>query len=151
VYGLRREVEEKLARLPLRYFDSHAHGDLLSRVTNDIDNITTTLQQGLSQLLTSFLTVIGVLGMMLWISPLLAGISVLAIPLSLVVTELIAGRSQKQFVAQWAETGALNMPGKSGTVAPPVVTSTIPWSVVTSVLPLPRRCANLGRIPVGNW
>ncbi len=108
VYGLRREVEEKLARLPLRYFDSHAHGDLLSRVTNDIDNITTTLQQGLSQLVTSVLTVIGVLGMMFWISPLLAGISLLVIPLTLVVTVLIAGRSQKQFVAQWAETGALN-------------------------------------------
>jgi ATP-binding cassette subfamily B multidrug efflux pump len=108
VYGLRREVEEKLARLPLRYFDSHAHGDLLSRVTNDIDNVTTTLQQGLSQLLTSVLTVVGVLGMMLWISPLLAAISLLSIPLSLVVTVLVAGRSQKQFVAQWAETGALN-------------------------------------------
>ncbi len=108
VYGLRREVEEKLARLPLRYFDSHAHGDLLSRVTNDIDNVTTTLQQGLSQLLTSVLTVVGTLAMMFWISPLLAGISLLAIPLSLVVTVVIAGRSQKQFVAQWAETGALN-------------------------------------------
>ena len=108
VYGLRREVEEKLARLPLRYFDSHAHGDLLSRVTNDVDNIATTLQQGLSQLLTSALTVIGVLGMMLWISPLLAVISLLVIPLTLVVTIVIAGRSQKQFVAQWAETGALN-------------------------------------------
>jgi ATP-binding cassette subfamily B protein len=108
VYGLRREVEEKLARLPLRYFDSHAHGDLLSRVTNDVDNIATTLQQGLSQLLTSVLTVIGVLGMMLWISPLLAVISILTIPLSFVVTIVIAGRSQKEFIAQWAETGALN-------------------------------------------
>ena len=108
VYGLRREVEEKLARLPLRYFDSHAHGDLLSRVTNDVDNIATTLQQGLSQLLTSALTVIGVLGMMLWISPLLALISILAIPLSFAVTIVIAGRSQKEFIAQWAETGALN-------------------------------------------
>jgi len=108
VYGLRREVEEKLARLPLRYFDSHAHGDLLSRVTNDVDNIATTLQQGLSQLLTSVLTVIGVLGMMLWISPLLALISILTIPLSFAVTIVIAGRSQKEFVAQWAETGALN-------------------------------------------
>ena len=108
VYGLRREVEEKLARLPLRYFDSHAHGDLLSRVTNDVDNIATTLQQGLSQLLTSFLTVIGVLAMMLWISPLLALISVITIPLSFAVTILIAGRSQKEFIAQWAETGALN-------------------------------------------
>ena len=108
VYGLRREVEEKLARLPLRYFDSHAHGDLLSRVTNDVDNIATTLQQGLSQLLTSALTVIGVLVMMLWISPLLALISVITIPLSFAVTILIAGRSQKEFIAQWAETGALN-------------------------------------------
>ncbi|HVD52306.1 MAG TPA: ABC transporter ATP-binding protein [Candidatus Udaeobacter sp.] len=108
VYGLRREVEEKLARLPLRYFDSHAHGDLLSRVTNDVDNIATTLQQSLSQLLTSVLTVIGVLGMMLWISPLLALISLLTIPLSFGVTIVIAGRSQKEFVAQWAETGALN-------------------------------------------
>jgi len=108
VYGLRREVEEKLARLPLRYFDSHAHGDLLSRVTNDVDNIATTLQQGLSQLLTSALTVIGVLGMMLWISPLLALISLLMIPLSFAVTIVIAGRSQKEFIAQWAETGALN-------------------------------------------
>ena len=108
VYGLRREVEEKLARLPLRYFDSHAHGDLLSRVTNDVDNIATTLQQGLSQLLTSALTVIGVLAMMLWISPLLALISLLTIPLSFAVTIVIAGRSQKEFIAQWAETGALN-------------------------------------------
>jgi ATP-binding cassette subfamily B protein len=108
VYGLRREVESKLARLPLRYFDSHAHGDLLSRVTNDVDNIGTTLQQGLSQLLTSVLTVIGVLAMMLWISPLLALISVITIPLAFAVTIVIAGRSQKEFIAQWAETGALN-------------------------------------------
>ena len=62
VYGMRRDVEAKLGRLPLKYFDSHPHGDILSRVTNDIDNITTTLQQGLSQILTSVLTVIGVLG-----------------------------------------------------------------------------------------
>jgi ATP-binding cassette subfamily B protein len=108
VYGLRRDVEAKLARLPLRYFDSHPHGDLLSRVTNDVDNIATTLQQGMSQLLTSFLTVVGVLAMMLWISPLLAALSILTIPLSLVVTVVIAGRSQKQFVAQWARTGVLN-------------------------------------------
>src|SRR6266508_4976962 len=108
VYGMRRDVEAKLARLPLRYFDSHAHGDLLSRVTNDVDNIATTLQQGMSQLLTSLLTVIGVLGMMLCISTLLAVISILMIPLSLVVTVLVAGRSQRQFVAQWARTGVLN-------------------------------------------
>ena len=108
VYGLRREVEEKLARLPLRYFDSHAHGDILSRVTNDVDNIATTLQQGLNQLMTSILTVVGTLAMMLWIGPLLAVISIATIPLSFFVTIVIAGRSQKQFVAQWAETGELN-------------------------------------------
>ena len=108
VFAMRRDVEDKLARLPLRYFDSHPHGDLLSRVTNDIDNVTTTLQQGLSQLLTATLTVIGVLGMMLWISPLLALISVLMIPLTLVVAILVAKRSQRHFVAQWERTGTLN-------------------------------------------
>ncbi|MGD0593120.1 MAG: ABC transporter ATP-binding protein [Acidimicrobiales bacterium] len=108
MFGLRREVEEKLGRLPLRYFDSHPHGDILSRVTNDIDNLSTTLQQGLSQLLTSVLTICGVLGMMFWISPLLAAVSVITIPLALVVTLLIARRSQVQFTAQWDQTGTLN-------------------------------------------
>ena len=108
MYGLRREVEEKLARLPLRYFDSHPHGDILSRVTNDIDNLSTTLQQGLNQLLTSVLTIIGVMGMMFWISPLLAAVSVITIPLALVVTFLIARRSQVQFTDQWDRTGTLN-------------------------------------------
>ena len=108
MYGLRREVEEKLARLPLRYFDSHPHGDILSRVTNDIDNLTTTLQQGLNQLLTSVLTIIGVMGMMFWISPLLAAVSVITIPLALAVTFLIARRSQVQFADQWDRTGTLN-------------------------------------------
>ena len=108
MYGLRREVEEKLARLPLRYFDSHPHGDILSRVTNDIDNLSTTIQQGLSQLLTSVLTIIGVMGMMFWISPLLAVVSVITIPLALVVTFLIARRSQVQFADQWDRTGTLN-------------------------------------------
>ena len=108
MYGLRREVEEKLARLPLRYFDSHPHGDILGRVTNDIDNLSTTLQQGLSQLLTSVLTIIGVMGMMFWISPLLATVSVITIPLALVVTFLIARRSQVQFADQWDRTGTLN-------------------------------------------
>ena len=108
MYGLRREVEEKLARLPLRYFDSHPHGDILSRVTNDIDNLSTTLQQGFNQLLTSVLTIIGVMGMMFWISPLLAAVSVITIPLALVVTFLIARRSQVQFTDQWDRTGTLN-------------------------------------------
>jgi ATP-binding cassette subfamily B protein len=108
VYGMRRDVDAKLARLPLKYFDSHPHGDILSRVTNDIDNVTTTLQQGLSQLLTSVLTVVGVLGMMLWISPLLAAISLIMVPLSVAVTFLVARQSQKQFAAQWRWTGILN-------------------------------------------
>jgi ATP-binding cassette subfamily B protein len=108
MFGLRRDVEDKLGRLPLRYFDSHPHGDVLSRVTNDIDNLTTTLQQGLSQLLTSVLTIVGVLGMMFWISPLLAAVSAVTIPLALVSTVLIAKRSQVQFTAQWDQTGTLN-------------------------------------------
>jgi ATP-binding cassette subfamily B protein len=108
VYRLRRDVDEKLGRLPLKYFDSHARGDVLSRVTNDIDNIGQTLQQSLTQLITALLTVIGVLIMMVLISPLLAVVSLLAVPVSIVVTILIAGRSQKQFAAQWASTGTLN-------------------------------------------
>jgi len=108
VYGMRRDVEGKLGRLPLKYFDSHSHGDLLSRVTNDIDNVTTTLQQGLSQILTAALTVIGVLGMMFWISPLLAAISLVTVPLSVVAVILIGRRSQKEFAAQWKVTGTLN-------------------------------------------
>ncbi len=108
MYGLRREVEEKLARLPLRYFDSHPHGDILSRVTNDIDNLTTTLQQGFSQLLTSVLTIIGVLGMMFWISPLLAAVSLVTIPIAVGITFVIARRSQTQFTHQWERTGTLN-------------------------------------------
>jgi ATP-binding cassette subfamily B protein len=108
VYGLRRRVDEKLGRLPLAYFDRGSRGDILSRVTNDIDNISQTLQQSLTQLMTSLLTVIAVLVMMLTISPLLAVVSLLVVPLSIVVTILVAGRSQRQFVAQWERTGALN-------------------------------------------
>ena len=108
VYRLRQDVDEKLGRLPLKYFDDHPRGDLLSRVTNDIDNIGQTLQQSLTQLITSVLTVIGVLVMMLSISWDLALISLLAVPASVVVTMLIIRRSQRQFVAQWASTGALN-------------------------------------------
>jgi ATP-binding cassette subfamily B protein len=108
VVKLRRDVDEKLGRLPLRYFDNHPRGDLLSRVTNDIDNIGQSLQQSLTQLITSLLTIVGVLILMLTISPLLAVISLLAVPASLAVTILIVRRSQQQFVAQWASTGALN-------------------------------------------
>jgi ATP-binding cassette, subfamily B, multidrug efflux pump len=105
---LRDDVEDKLNRLPLPYFDNQPRGELLSRVTNDIDNISTSLQQTLSQLLTSLLTVVGVLAMMVLISPLLAVIALVAVPLSVVVTRRIAKRSQQQFVAQWRHTGALN-------------------------------------------
>lgn len=108
MYGLRAQIEQKLTRLPLRYFDSHPHGDILSRVSNDIDNLTTTLQQGLSQLLTSVLTIVGVLGMMIWISPLLAGVALITIPAAILITFLIAKRSQVQFAAQWDRTGTLN-------------------------------------------
>ncbi|HEY8845879.1 MAG TPA: ABC transporter ATP-binding protein [Candidatus Limnocylindrales bacterium] len=108
VYRLRSDVDQKLGRLPLRYFDTHPRGDLLSRVTNDIDNIGQSLQQSLTQLITSLLTIVGVLILMLTISPLLAVVSILAVPASLVVTIVIIRRSQKLFVAQWASTGALN-------------------------------------------
>ena len=108
VYRLRQSVEEKLASLPLRYFDSHPHGDTLSRVTNDIDNITTSLNEALSPLLTSVLTVLGTLGLMFWISPLLAALSLVTIPLTIAATAGIASRAKAQFIAQWAETGQLN-------------------------------------------
>ena len=108
VARMRTDVEEKLGRLPLRYFDTHAHGDMLSRVTNDIDNISTVIQQGMSQLLTSILTIIGVLIMMFWISPLLAVVSLVTVPLAIWGAALIAKRSQVQFTAQWKQTGYLN-------------------------------------------
>jgi ATP-binding cassette subfamily B protein len=108
VYRLREEVEEKIHRLPLSYFDRTQRGELLSRVTNDMDNVAQSLQQTLSQMLTSILTVIGVIVMMFVISPLLAVISLVTIPLTLILTTVIAKRSQKLFVAQWAHTGALN-------------------------------------------
>jgi ATP-binding cassette subfamily B multidrug efflux pump len=108
VYRLRRDAEEKLGRLPLRYFDGQSRGDLLSRVTNDIDNIANSLQQGLSQILNSLLTILSVLIMMVWISPILALVSLIAVPVSLFVTVKIAKRSQSQFIAQWDWTGKLN-------------------------------------------
>lgn len=108
MYRLREDVETKVNKLPLSYFDKMPRGELLSRVTNDIDNISQTLQQTLSQVLVSLLTVIGVLGMMFSISPLLAGIALVTIPLTVLITAVIAKRSQKKFVAQWAHTGELN-------------------------------------------
>ena len=105
---LRSEVERKVHRLPLSYFDSRQRGELLSRVTNDVDNIQASVSITISQLFTAVLTVIAVSIMMLTISPLLALITVCTVPLSLWVTRAIARRSQKLFVAQWANTGRLN-------------------------------------------
>ena len=108
VLKLRADVEDKLNRLPLPYFDRQPRGELLSRVTNDIDNVAQSLQQTMSQLLTSLLTVVGVVSMMFVVSPLLALIALITIPVSAVVTKLIGQRSQKMFIAQWTHTGALN-------------------------------------------
>jgi ATP-binding cassette subfamily B protein len=108
VYTLRADVERKINALPLSYFDRMPRGELLSRVTNDVDNIGQSMQQTLSQLVTSLLTVIGVLVMMFLLSPVLALIALVTIPLTLVITAVIAKRSQKLFVAQWTHTGELN-------------------------------------------
>ncbi|QKT13894.1 ABC transporter ATP-binding protein [Rhodococcus sp. W8901] len=108
VRDLRNEVERKINRLPLRYFDTSSRGDLLSRVTNDIDNVSQSLQQTLSQLVTATLSVIGILAMMIVISPLLALIAVLTVPLSAVVAAKIAKRSKPHFGAVWKTTGELN-------------------------------------------
>jgi ABC-type multidrug transport system fused ATPase/permease subunit len=108
VYRLRQGAEVKLARLPLRYFDSRPHGDILSRVTNDLDNLATTLQDGLSQLITPVLMLAAVISVMFFISPLLAGISRATIVAGIVLSVLIARRSKLQFVAQWTHTGRLS-------------------------------------------
>jgi ATP-binding cassette, subfamily B, multidrug efflux pump len=108
VYTLRNQVETKINRLPLSYFDRQTRGELLSRVTNDIDNVAQALQQTLSQLLTSLLTVIGVTVMMVVVSPVLAIIALVTIPVALGVTTVIGKRSQKLFITQWKATGELN-------------------------------------------
>ncbi len=108
VYNMRKEVYDKLSRLPLQFFDSRTHGEILSRVTNDVDNISTTLQQSLTQLITSMVTIIGVVVMMLSISPLLTLIVILTLPLYVVVTMNIAKRSQQHFAAQQKSLGDLN-------------------------------------------
>ncbi|MGD8148803.1 ABC transporter ATP-binding protein [Ornithinimicrobium sp. Y1694] len=108
VRDLRKESEDQLHRLPLSYFDRQPRGEILSRVTNDLDNLQQTLQQTFGQLLNALVTVLAILAMMLWISPWLTLIAVATIPVSVVVTLLIASRSQKLFKAQWAHTGTLN-------------------------------------------
>lgn len=108
VYRLREDIEAKINRLPLSYFDKTPRGELLSRTTNDVDNISQSLQQTLSQIVTSLLMVVGVLLMMFLTSPLLTVIALVTIPLTIVITMVIAKRSQKLFVAQWKNTGDLN-------------------------------------------
>ena len=108
MYRLRKDVDSKLFRLPMSHFQRESRGDVLSRVTNDIDNLAQTLSQTLTQIITSVLTIVGVLGMMLWLSPLLALIAVVTVPVSAVVTVLIARRSQVQFMQQWKSTGEVN-------------------------------------------
>jgi len=108
VYDMRRDVNLKLSRLPLKFFDSHTHGDILSRVSNDIDNIATTLQQSLTQLITAVVTLLGILIMMLTISPWLTLIFLVVLPLSALVTKAVASRSQKFFAGQQKVLGELN-------------------------------------------
>jgi ATP-binding cassette, subfamily B, multidrug efflux pump len=108
VRDLRRKVDQKLTRLPLKYFDDHPHGDILSRVTNDLDTVANTLQQSLTQIITSLITIIGYIIMMLTISPVLTLIVIATLPLYIVSTALIAKKSQKYFAAQQKELGKLS-------------------------------------------
>src|SRR5215471_2565423 len=108
MYRLRKEVDEKLSSLPLKYFDSRTHGEIMSRAVNDMDNLSTTLQQSITQLITSAVTLLGVIVLMLTISPLLSLITVLTLPLSIFVTTVIAKRSQNYFRKQQRALGELN-------------------------------------------
>ena len=108
MYRLREQIEAKLSRLPLRYFDQQQRGEVLSRATNDTDNIAQTLQQTMSQIVNSLLMIVGVLAMMFWISPLLAVIALVTVPVSVYVAARIGKKAQPQFVQQWAATGRLN-------------------------------------------
>ncbi|NLG21769.1 MAG: ABC transporter ATP-binding protein [Actinomycetales bacterium] len=108
IYDLRRDVEDKLNRLPLPYFDRQPRGEVLSRVTNDIDNVAQSLQQTLSQLLNSLLTVVAMVVMMFVLSPTLALVALITIPVSVVITGVIGSRAQKQFKRQWKHTGEVN-------------------------------------------
>ncbi len=105
---LRSDVEEKIHRLPLGYIDRHSRGDLLSRVTNDIDNIAQSLQQTLSQLLNAVFLIVAVFVAMLWLSPLLALVALTIVPVSIVMMRVVAAKARPRYVAQWKTTGALN-------------------------------------------
>ncbi len=108
IFRMRADVEDKVNRLPLRYFDRQPRGELLSRVTNDIDNVSQSLQHTMSQMLTSLLTIVFVVGMMIYISPTLALIALITIPVTMVVAGAVMKRSQTQFITQWRRTGTLN-------------------------------------------
>lgn len=108
VFGLRAAVEAKLHRLPSSHFQEQTRGDVLSRATNDVDNISQSLNQLLTQVIMAVLMLCGSLAMMLWISPLLAAIALVSVPVSTLITVLIARKSQAYFAEQWASTGALN-------------------------------------------
>lgn len=108
VYDMRKQVDDKLSKLPLKYFDGRTHGEILSRITNDVDTVAQTLQQSLTQLITSVVTIVGVLIMMLTISPLLTLVTFITIPLCLVITIFVVKRSQKYFVGQQRVLGELN-------------------------------------------
>lgn len=108
VYDMRQEINEKFARLPLKYYDGRTHGEVLSRVTNDMDNIANTLQQSLTQLITALVTVIGSIVMMLTISPLLTLVAMTTLPMSVGITRFVASRSQKYFKEQQKVLGELN-------------------------------------------
>ncbi|MEU7698157.1 ABC transporter ATP-binding protein [Streptomyces sp. NPDC039028] len=106
-HRLREEAQHKLARLPLGYFDRQPRGEVLSRTTNDIDNVTQTLQQAFSQMSRALLTLVGVLAMMFWVSPVLALVALATVPVSIAVAGFVGRRAQPQFVKQWAVTGRL--------------------------------------------
>ncbi|MGW2957775.1 ABC transporter ATP-binding protein [Streptomyces sp. NPDC001220] len=108
MYRLREDVQGKLSRLPLSYFDKRQRGEVLSRATNDIDNIGQTLQQSMGQLINSLLTIIGVLAVMFWVSWILALVALATVPLSFLIATRIGKRSQPHFVQQWRTTGKLN-------------------------------------------
>ncbi|WP_406168677.1 ABC transporter ATP-binding protein [Streptomyces sp. NBC_00996] len=108
VFHMREDLQAKLSRLPLSYFDKRQRGEVLSRATNDIDNIGQTLQQSMGQLINSLLTIVGVLAMMFWVSPLLALVALVTVPLSFFVATRVGKRSQPHFVQQWRTTGKLN-------------------------------------------
>ncbi len=108
VYDMRRDVSQKLERLPLSYYDTHKHGEILSRITNDMDNISTTLQQSITQLITAVITLFGVLVIMLTISPMMTLIASITLPISIILTPIITKRSQKYFKNQQKKLGELN-------------------------------------------